>query len=66
VIFLQKPDDVWAAGTTTLAGGICVEMADADENSEKKWVFVVGILGDLKVYHYVAEMSEFVLCDVCV
>jgi hypothetical protein len=27
-------------------------------------VFVVGILGDLKIYHYVAELSEFVLCDV--
>jgi len=54
VIVFDKTEDIWMAGTTTLLGGVCIEL-DEESPDVPKWVFLCVSIGDCKAFHYNSE-----------
>jgi hypothetical protein len=46
---IEGKEDVWDAGTTTLLGGVVVELKDTEDAQGYKYAFVCASVGDCKV-----------------
>ncbi|GAM17930.1 hypothetical protein SAMD00019534_011050 [Acytostelium subglobosum LB1] len=47
---LKGKDDLWEAGTTTLLGGLLLEINKGDDKWSPEWEFVLASVGDCKAY----------------
>jgi len=62
---LEGAEDMWEVGTTTLLGGLIVELEEPlleDRDGELvscKWAYIWGSVGDCKGYHYSVSRNTF-------
>jgi hypothetical protein len=45
---IEGKENVWDAGTTTMLGGMIVEL----DGAQGKWALICGSVGDCKAFHY--------------
>ncbi|KAL6055312.1 TipA [Balamuthia mandrillaris] len=57
IIANKKGADIWEAGTTSLCGGMIVELKKEDKR-DLNWGFICGAVGDIKVYRWTPKQPK--------
>jgi len=56
---IDGKEDVWEAGTTTLLGGLLVELKKSDDFPDLQWAFICASVGDCKAFCWSPSTGKF-------